>query len=81
MINLSRPTDQVTKELDSIVHDFQLASALDYDAINVHIGKMKGFTLDEAMTNMRKNLEVLFTRLRTEKLDHVQYLWENTAGQ
>jgi deoxyribonuclease-4 len=81
LINLSKPTVQVTKELDSIVHDFQLASALGYDAVNVHIGKMKGFTLDEAMTNMRKNLEVLFTRLRTEKLDHVQYLWENTAGQ
>jgi hypothetical protein len=33
------------------------------------------------MINMRKNLDVLFARLREEKLDHVQYLWENTAGQ
>lgn len=81
LINLSKPTEQVEKELDSIMHDFRLAAALGYDAVNVHIGKMKGFTIDEAMTNMRKNLEVLFDRLREEKLDHVQYLRENTAGQ
>jgi endonuclease IV len=41
LINLSKPTEQVTKELDSVVHDFHLAAALGYDAINVHIGKMK----------------------------------------
>lgn len=81
LINLSRPTHEVTKELDSVVHDFHLAAALWYDAVNVHIGKMKWFTLDEAMTNMRANLEVLFARLHEEKLDHVQYVWENTAGQ
>lgn len=33
------------------------------------------------MTNMRKNLEVLFDRLRSEKLDGIQFLRENTAGQ
>gem|GEM_PF-5090296 len=63
MINLSKPYEQLTKEIDSVVHDFHLAKALGYDAVNVHIGKMKGFTLDEAMQNMQKSLLLLFERL------------------
>lgn len=81
LINLSKPYEQATKEIDSIVHDFQLATALEYDAVNVHIGKMKWFTLDEAMQNMQKNLHTLFDRLQKEDLMSVQFIWENTAGQ
>lgn len=81
LINLSKPIDQLTKEIDSLVHDFQTAADFWFEAVNVHIGKMKWFTLDEAMATMRKNLDVLFHRLHQKQLDHVQFLWENTAGQ
>jgi deoxyribonuclease IV len=81
LINLSKPTEQLTKEIDSVIHDFQLAHDLWYDAVNVHIGKMKWFTLDEAMSNMQKNLHHLFERLHVQWLDKVQYVRENTAGQ
>lgn len=81
LINLSKPYEQLTKEIDSVIHDFQLAHDLWYDAVNVHIGKMKWFTLDEAMQNMQNNLVLLFTRLTELWLNNVQYVWENTAWQ
>lgn len=81
LINLSKPTEELTKEMESLVHDFQLAADLWYDAVNVHIGKMKWYTLDEAMGNMQKNLMHLFGVLEKRWLMQVQFLRENTAGQ
>ena len=82
LANLSKPADQLLLEIDSIVDDFMHAHRLWYKTINVHIWKMKDrASLDEAMSNMTRNVETILKRVRDAWYDDVQYLFENTAGQ
>lgn len=82
LVNLSKPVDEITREIDSVVHDFALAHKMWYQYVNVHIGKGKWFTtLDEPMRNMVRNVEHILTRVRQEGYDDVEFLFENTAGQ
>ena len=82
LANLSKAEDEIGKEIDSIVHDFELAYKMWYEAVNVHVGKLKWRdSLDEAMINMVKNVEKVLKRVRDAWRDSVQFLFENTAGQ
>lgn len=82
LANLSKADDELGVEIESILHDFEVAHELGYDAVNVHIGKLKGrASLDEAMTNMTKHVETILKEVRDRGQDDVQFLFENTAGQ
>ena len=82
LANLAKPAGEVDREIDSIVDDFMHAHRLWYTTVNVHIGKMKDrSSLDEAMTNMTKNVEIILHRVREQWYDDVQFVFENTAGQ
>jgi apurinic endonuclease APN1 len=79
LANLSKPRDQIPNDIEGIIYDIKVASLLDYDCVNVHIGKWKGFTnLDEAMSNMAHNVEYI---LKQTKDYPIQFCFENTAGQ
>lgn len=80
--NLSKPAGDAQTERTSIIHDFICADRLWYESINVHVGKEKDRKdKDEAMSNMRDNVSLILQELKDKKLDHIQYLFENTAGQ
>lgn len=82
LANLAKPQDELDKEISSILHDFWLADLLWYDAVNVHIWKEKDrASMQEAMTNMAKNVEHLLSEVTKAGHHHVQYLFENTAWQ
>lgn len=82
LANLSKPEEQLTVEIESIVDDFTYAHRLGYESVNVHVGKLKDRKdRDEAMTNMAKNVEKILKAVRDSWYDDVQYLFENTAGQ
>jgi deoxyribonuclease IV len=63
------------------MHDFEIAHRTGFDAVNIHIGKQKGYaTRDEAFTQMRRNVEIILKH----NSDHgytPQFLFETTAGQ
>jgi deoxyribonuclease-4 len=80
--NLSKPAADASTERNSIIHDFICADKLWYESINVHVGKEKDRKdKDEAMSNMQENVTLILQHLKDKKLDHIQYLFENTAGQ
>lgn len=80
--NLSKPASDSQTERNSIIHDFICADRLWYESINVHVGKEKDRKdKDEAMSNMRDNVSQIIQELEDKKLNHIQYLFENTAGQ
>lgn len=82
LANLAKPTDETSIEIDSIVHDFKVAYKLWCEAVNVHVGKMKWReSLDEAMSNMVKNVECILKHVDDNGWWEVQYLFENTAWQ
>ena len=82
LANLSKPAEELTQEIDSIVDDFMHAHRLGYTTVNVHIGKMKDrASLHEAMSNMRTNVESILRVVKEHGYDDVQFLFENTAGQ
>lgn len=80
--NLSKPADDCETERKSILHDFICAEKLWYESVNVHVGKEKDRKdKSEAMSNMQENVSLIIQELRDKKLDHIQYLFENTAWQ
>ena len=80
--NLSKPASDSQTERNSIIHDFICADKLWYESINVHVGKEKDRKdKDEAMKNMQENVSLILQELKDKKLNHIQYLFENTAGQ
>lgn len=82
LANLSKPTDQIPREIASIVHDFDYAYRLWYEAVNVHVGKGKDHeSRDGAMKNMAINVELILKKIAEKGIQNVQFLFENTAGQ
>lgn len=82
LANLSKPSNEIRYEIDSIVHDFMLAHMHGYDAVNVHVGKSIGRnSVDEAMKNMVVNIEKILQQVQDRGYNDVQFLFENTAGQ
>ncbi len=82
LANLSKPSNEIRYEIDSIVHDFMLAHIHGYDGVNVHVGKSAWRTSkDEAMKNMVINIERILKDVKDKKYTGVQFLFENTAGQ
>lgn len=76
--NLSKPYDQALVEIAGIIHDIKVWATLGYDCVNVHIGKWKDRTIDEAMTNMAHNMEYILKQTRDYS---IQLCFENTAWQ
>jgi deoxyribonuclease-4 len=82
LVNLSKKTDDVRGEIDSVLHDFAIAAELWFQYVNVHIGKSKWYaTAQEAMMHMAKNVELVCKKVRDAWYDSVQFLFENTAWQ
>ena len=82
LANLSKPSNEIRYEIDSIEHDFMLAHIHGYDGVNVHVGKSIGRnSVDEAMKNMVVNLEKLLKQVKNKGYGDVQFLFENTAEQ
>lgn len=82
LANLSKDPADVSVEMSSILHDFEVAHKMWCTSVNVHVWKLKGFDVrDDAMKNMAINVEALLKQIRDAWYDDVQYLFENTAGQ
>jgi deoxyribonuclease IV len=63
------------------MHDFEIAHRTGFDAVNVHIGKQKGYaTRDEAFAQMKSNVEIILKH-NTNQGYTPQFLFEITAGQ
>lgn len=81
LANLSKPFDQCTNDIAGILHDFEVAHATWFVAVNVHIGKGKDrVNRDEAFANMTKNVEYILQKNK-EAWITTQFVFENTAGQ
>ena len=81
LANLSWTLDETKQALDSIKHDFMIAHHTWFEAVNVHVWKLKWrASLDEAMTNMVKNLELILKHNKDNNYTPL-FLFENTAGQ
>lgn len=81
LANLSKPFEECKTDINSILHDFQVASKIGFEGVNVHIGKWKWFsTKEEAFKNMAKNVDHICKTAKKEGRD-AQFLFENTAGQ
>jgi deoxyribonuclease-4 len=82
LINLSKPHDEAKAEIASVLHDFEVAHALWYEAVNVHIGKEKWRTSkQEAMQLMTKNVGYILEMVHKKWRGDVTFLFENTAWQ
>lgn len=82
LVNLAKPLDDAKAEIASVLHDIEVAHALQYEAINVHIGKEKWRSSQkEAMQLMTKNVAYIIEQAHQKWWWDVQFLFENTAGQ
>ena len=82
LVNLAKPHDEAKAEIASVLHDFEVAHALGYEAVNVHIGKEKWrASKQEAMQLMIKNVGYILDVAHKKWRGDVTFLFENTAGQ
>lgn len=81
LANLAKPTEEAQVDINSIIHDLEVADATGFDSVNVHIGKEKGReSIAEAMENMKTNVKIITDHIKKNNLKPV-FLFENTAGQ
>lgn len=81
LANLSKELAYCESDIKSIIHDFDIAQQTWFDAVNVHIGKLKWCeSRDSAFTNMANNVEFILNHNR-KKWFNATYLFENTAWQ
>lgn len=60
LANLSKSFDDCQPDIKSVLHDFEVAHHTGFEAINVHVGKGKGFDdVKDAYMNMAKNTEYI----------------------
>ncbi len=78
LANLSKPRDQIPADIAWIIYDIKVGATLGFDCVNVHIWKGKDTTIDQAMSNMARNVEYI---LEQTQWYSIQYCFENTAGQ
>ena len=78
LINLAKSPNEATKDVESVIDDFKIASKLWFEAVNVHLGKYWDNTKQQAFDNMCKNLEPI---LEHAEQTWVIFLFENTTGQ
>lgn len=81
LANLSKNFDDCQSDINSIVHDFTVAHHTWFEAVNIHVGKGKGFAnIADAYTNMTKNTEYILAQ-NEKNGSKVQFLFEITAWQ
>lgn len=82
LANLSKNFEDCQSDINSILHDFAVAHHTWFEAVNIHVGKWKGFdNIADAYTNMTKNTEYILTQNEKNWYNNVQFLFEITAWQ
>ncbi len=81
LANLSKPFDECQNDIRSILNDFEVWHHTWFEAVNIHVGKGKGFDdVKSAYTNMAKNVEYIISQNQKNGYSPL-FLFEITAGQ
>lgn len=78
LVNIAKPFDEAERDRNSVINDFEIASKISFDAVNIHLGKYWTQSKLETFENMKKNIEYIFSKIWDTQ---VKFVFENTAWQ